>query len=157
MPPKDEEPISLVNCWNLLQENGEIDAGCVLLPFEAEEFSCEECNEGNRPNETIAFDDAVELLARFWREAVAAVAGRSSRVPVVGATPRYIGGYGPLLMCVEESPPGVGSKVSRRNLDVCPAKASGRLGRFAHDLFFPFKIFSFGEEGTSCPGRKTPL
>jgi hypothetical protein len=93
----------------LLQENGEVDAGCVLLPFEAEEFSCEECNEENRPNETIVFDDAVELLGRFWRDAVAAVAKRSGRVSEVGATSRYIEAYGPLPRCVAESPPGVGS------------------------------------------------
>lgn len=42
-----------------------------------------------------------------------------------------------------------------RNLDVCPAYASGRLGRFTDDPFFDFEVFGFGGIGTSCPGRKT--
>lgn len=97
------DPIfSFVNCWNLLQENGAAAPGCVFLPFEtaallcgAEGFSCEERNEENCRNESIVFDDAVELLDRPWREAVA-VAGRSAGASVVGATPRYIEEYGPL-------------------------------------------------------------
>ena len=97
------EPIfSFVNCWNLLQENGAAATGCVFLPFEianllfgARELSCEERNEENRPNESIVFDDAV--------------AGRSGRASVVGATPRYIEEYGPLPWCVGGSTLGVGS------------------------------------------------
>lgn len=43
----------------------------------------------------MVFDDAVELLGRPWREAIA-TAGGSGRASVVGATPRYIEEYGPL-------------------------------------------------------------
>lgn len=87
------------DCWNLPRENDAATVVCVFLPFEAaaallfgaEGFICgERC-----PNESIAFDDAVELLGRPWRGAITA-AGGSGRVSVVGATPRYIEEYGPL-------------------------------------------------------------
>jgi hypothetical protein len=72
----------------LLRESDSATTGCLFLPFGAaalffgaEELPCREfC-----PNDSITFDDAVELLGRPWEETVA-----TAGVSVVGATPRYI-------------------------------------------------------------------
>ena len=74
----------------------------MILPFEVitlffgpEGVSGGERDEEGCPNESMVFDDAVELLGRPWEEVIV-VAGGSGRVSVLGATPRYNEEYGPL-------------------------------------------------------------